>query len=74
MEQPKMQEFLDFMTSKGVKIHILHTSGHADVITIEKIIDKTCPKTIIPVHTENSKWFDKYKPSINILNKAHIRL
>lgn len=74
MEQPKMQEFLDFMTSKGVKIHILHTSGHADVITIEKIIDKTCPKTIIPVHTENSKWFVKYKPSINILNKAHIRL
>lgn len=74
MEQPNMQDFLDFMTSKGVKIHILHTSGHADAMTIDKIIDKTSPKTIVPVHTENSKWFDKYKSTINILDKAHIRL
>ena len=35
MEQPEMKEFLDWMTSKGVKVHILHTSGHADSITIE---------------------------------------
>ena len=74
MEQPNMQDFLDFMTSKGVKIHILHTSGHADAMTIDKIIEKTSPKTIIPVHTENSKWFDKYKPTINIVNEPQINL
>ena len=74
MEQPKMQEFLDFMTSKGVKVHILHTSGQADAMTIDKIIDKTSPKTIIPVHTENSKWFDKYKSTINIVNEPQINL
>ena len=74
MEQPNMQDFLDFMTSKGVKIHILHTSGHADAMTINKIIEKTSPKTIIPVHTENSKWFDKYKSTINIVNEPQINL
>ena len=74
MEQPEMKEFLDFMTTKGVKVHILHTSGHADAITIERIIAKTCPKTIVPVHTENSKWFDKYKPSIKILDKSQISI
>ena len=66
MEQPEMKEFFDWMTSKGVKVHILHTSGHADSITIEKIVEATAPKTIIPVHTENADWFDKYEPSVRI--------
>lgn len=74
MERPEMREFLDFMISKGVKIHILHTSGHADAITIERIIDKTCPNTMIPVHTENSAWFGKFESSINIVDKSRIDL
>lgn len=64
IEQPKMQEFLDFMVSKGVKRHVLHTSGYADSKTIEKIIERTKPNTIIPVHTKNAEWFDKKFPNI----------
>lgn len=70
MEQPGMKELLDWMISKGVKINILHTSGHADSNTIEKIIERTTPKTIIPVHTENSEWFLKYKEEIEIVENA----
>ena len=60
MEQPELQEFLTFMEDKGVKVHILHTSGHADSWTIDKLIQDISPKIIIPVHTENEKWFDRY--------------
>lgn len=74
MEQPEMKEFLDWMTSKGVKVHILHTSGHADSITIEKIVKVTSPKTIIPVHTENADWFDKYEPSAIIVEESVIEV
>ena len=74
MEQPEMKEFLDWMASKGVKIHILHTSGHADSITIEKIIEATTPKTIIPVHTEKPEWFNKYKSSILIVEAPLIEV
>ena len=72
MEQPEMKEFLDWMVSKGVKVHILHTSGHADSITIEKIVEATSPKTIIPVHTENADWFEKFK--VTIVNESTIDL
>ena len=72
MEQPEMKEFLEWMTSKGVKVHILHTSGHADSTTIENIIKRTCPKNIIPIHTENAKWFDRYET--NILKDSHFEL
>ena len=74
MEQPEIKEFLDWMTSKGVKIHVLHTSGHADSVTIEKIIEVTTPKIIIPVHTENEEWFDKYKENIRIIKNTKVYL
>ncbi len=61
LEQPDTKNFIDFMERKGVKLHILHTSGHADSQTIEKLIDDVKPKRIIPVHTENAVWFDKYE-------------
>ena len=60
MEQPELQDFLSFMEEKGVKIHILHTSGHADSWTIDKLINDISPKTIIPIHTENETWFNRY--------------
>lgn len=61
LERPDMKEFIDYMSAKGVKIHILHTSGHADANTIDNIVKKAMPTTIIPVHTENDGWFSKYK-------------
>lgn len=61
LEHPDTKEFVDFMTSKGAKLHILHTSGHADSMTIDKLINDVKPKKIIPVHTENPQWFEKYK-------------
>ena len=69
MEQPAMIEFLEFMKRKGVKIHVLHTSGHADSETINQLIRKVCPQYIIPVHTENARWFDKYKDAVNMVDE-----
>ena len=61
LDRPDMKEFIDYMKSKGVKIHILHTSGHADAKTIDKLVEIVNPKEIIPIHTENEKWFSRYE-------------
>ena len=61
LERPETKEFIEFMESKGAKTHILHTSGHADSMTIDKLIKDVKPKRIYPIHTENAEWFDKYK-------------
>ncbi len=61
LERPETKAFINFMESKGTKTHILHTSGHADSVTIDKLIEDVKPKRIIPVHTENAEWFDRYK-------------
>ena len=70
MEQPEMKEFLEFMQGKGVKLHILHTSGHADSFTIDKLIKVISPRYIIPVHTENAKWFERYSEHSYIVSES----
>ena len=69
-ENESVKALLDFMKDKGVKIHILHTSGHADSEGIDKVITKTKPFKIIPVHTENSEWFNRYEPEIDVIISA----
>lgn len=61
LERDDMKGFVDFMKSMGVKLHILHTSGHADEMTVENLIKDVSPNVIIPVHTENAEWFLKYE-------------
>lgn len=39
----------------------LHTSGHAYVKTIAKLLDKTKPRLIIPMHSEMTDSFSKFK-------------
>lgn len=59
-EKEDMRNFLNYMKSLGVKVHVLHTSGHADIDTIERMIKKVSPGLIIPVHTENPQWYERY--------------
>lgn len=57
----------------GFHIKRLHTSGHAYVETIQKLLEKTTPDLIIPMHTERAdefckmKEFAKYKTKIEVL-------
>ncbi|MBD5519918.1 MAG: MBL fold metallo-hydrolase [Lachnospiraceae bacterium] len=75
LEQPEMKEFIKYLKNKGVKIHIIHTSGHADAYTIRKLIDTVSPSYIIPVHTENPCWFNQFQSeNCKILNKNIIEL
>ena len=71
-EKDEVKNLLKFMEDKGVKLHILHTSGHADSSTIDRLIKDVNPKVIIPVHTENSEWFDRYEDEIEVIYDRHI--
>lgn len=50
--------FLAFLEKKGMKRINLHTSGHASINTLKKVVAKINPKRIIPIHTFHP---DKYK-------------
>ena len=72
-EKEDISAFLHFMQEKGVQIVDLHTSGHADAETIQALIDDVNPAYIVPVHTENGAWFEKYK-NCNIVQDGKLLL
>lgn len=51
---PKVKDFIG-----NNRMEKLHTSGHAYVETIEKLVRLTNPKVIIPMHTECAETFGK---------------
>ena len=59
-ETEEMKNFLNECEKLGLKIVSIHTSGHADMHAIEELIKCVKPNRIIPIHTENAKWFDKF--------------
>lgn len=63
-EKTDIKDFLESMEKLGVKIHVLHTSGHADISTIDKLVLRVKPATIIPVHTENPSWYERYDVNV----------
>jgi ribonuclease J len=50
----------------------LHTSGHAYVDTIKKVINAVNPKTIIPMHTECADEFMKYDNRVKVLSDGEV--
>ena len=67
LEQEELMTFVKHLEEKGVKVHVLHTSGHADAQTIDKLIQDISPKLIIPVHTENSAWYSRYDEKSKVI-------
>jgi ribonuclease J len=50
---------INFIIGHEADMIPLHTSGHAYVETIAKLIEMTNPKVIIPMHTECADEFTK---------------
>jgi ribonuclease J len=61
-------KLIDYLVNKKFTLHKIHTSGHADIQTLKKIVEAIKPKNIVPIHTFEG---DKYK---DIFNEPIIKL
>ena len=74
------KNIVDFLSGHDDKEHFsqLHTSGHAYVETLAKLIEMTQPEVIIPMHTEKADEFAKmpefaaYKDRVNVLRDGEV--
>jgi len=57
-----MQKMMIFIKKKKMKFYQLHTSGHAGIDTLKKVVRKLKPGIIIPIHTFHP---DKYTDLFN---------
>jgi len=63
-KEDSMKELLSFFSQNGIKPQELHTSGHAPVVTLKKVVNKTKPKMIIPIHTSSPKRYKDFFPNV----------
>lgn len=64
----------NWLSHFDMKLHHLHTSGHAHAEDIRTIIERVCSKQLIPIHTEHPDIFarlaGKLKSKVVLLKKA----
>jgi ribonuclease J len=62
LKKPEVKKFIDYLKGRNFTLENIHTSGHADPNTLNKLVDSLNPDYIVPIHTFKG---DLYK---NIFN------
>jgi ribonuclease J len=72
-EEQKSQNVIDFLNLFHGHFHYLHTSGHADVETLEKVCRITNPSIgVIPIHRDKNTQFEALSipQTVNVITKS----
>jgi len=65
----RLEKFLDDL---GVPTRYLHTSGHAKLFDLKRLVQALRPKTIIPVHTDHPEIFKDHFQNIRLASDGEI--
>jgi len=60
------QSFENWLTGQGFSNVYLHTSGHATISDIRRLIDGVNPKRVIPIHTMQPDAFLEYTDKVEL--------
>jgi len=60
------QKFETWLDAKNFKKVFLHTSGHAKITDIRRLIDGLNPKKIVPIHTMQPNAFLEYSDKVEL--------
>jgi len=63
----KTKDFLDFISGKGMPIKDIHTSGHADLDGLKRMVKAIKPKNIVPIHTFEAQRYGELFDGYNVV-------
>jgi ribonuclease J len=66
LQEGKTVDFVEYLSSRGLTEHHLHTSGHADVETLKRLVEALQPKTLVPIHTFEADAYKKIFSNVNV--------
>lgn len=66
------EEFKSFCNDKGLSLEYIHTSGHATKEDLKSFASAINPKTLIPIHTFESKRYPSLFQNVKILKDGDI--
>jgi ribonuclease J len=66
-EQERQRFFEDFLTLRGFEIESIHTSGHAHIADLKRMIDEFEPRCLVPVHGFSPSTFKKISDHVQLV-------
>lgn len=70
LKQPKTKVFVDYLSAKGFSFHQVHTSGHADIETLKKLVNVMKPRNLVPIHTFAGDDYKDLFKNVNVKRVA----
>ena len=70
-DTPDLKRFKNWLAAEPElrkRLPDIHTSGHADMASLQKIVEHVQPKCIVPIHTEMPEKYKTLFPSYTVLN------
>ena len=71
-QEHEIKDFIDFMSSKGLEVMNVKTSGHAGAKALKQLIQITNPRKIVPLIQSDSDFFYKEYPNATIVREDDI--
>lgn len=58
LQEKSMEPMLEWIRQRNLAFHSVHTSGHASISTLKKVVHTLKPQRIIPIHTFYPDQYD----------------
>ena len=71
-KSPSLKRLKKFFKDSGVKYKFIHTSGHAKVADIKKLVNALNPETIIPIHSFHTEEFTKFFDNVRLVKDREV--
>lgn len=60
LQKENTKKFIDYLSNKQFKLYKVHTSGHADIETLNQMVSAIGPKKIVPIHTFSGHEYKRH--------------
>ena len=60
LQKDYTKKIIDYLNSLNFTTYKIHTSGHADIKDLQKMVNAINPKNITPIHTFEGNLYEKY--------------
>jgi ribonuclease J len=65
LKEPSGQQLLERLTDNCTDLFQMHTSGHASVTDLKRLVAAVAPRKVVPIHSEATDRYDKLFPSVD---------
>ena len=73
LKAERTKSFVDRLQSMGIEKHIIHTSGHAPVATLQRLVDILRPRMLFPIHTLHPEQYKQFGVEVETLEDGEVK-